>query len=54
MMKQARLFSILATVLAFASGLRAAEHPDALKEIAETVTKHKASVKPVENQLTKR
>ncbi len=31
-----------------------AEHPDTLKEIAETVAKHKASVKPVENQLTKR
>ena len=54
MMKHPWLFSILATILAFASGLRAAKHPDVLKEIAETVAKHKASVKPIENQLTKR
>ena len=32
----------------------AADHPDVLKEIAVAVTKHKASIKPVENQLTKR
>ena len=53
-MKHPLVFSILATILAFASSLRVAEHPDALKEIAEAVAKHKASVKLVENQLTKR
>ena len=53
-MKHLPLHSLLATILAFASGLRAAEHSDALKAIAEVMAKHKASVKPVENQLTKR
>ena len=44
MMKHPWLFSIIATILAFASGLRAAKHPDVLKEIAEIVAKHKVNI----------
>jgi len=32
----------------------AADHPEVLKTITEAVARHKASVKPVENQLIKR
>ena len=32
----------------------AADHPDVLKGIAKAVATHKASITPVENQLTKR